>query len=173
MGALTRLRQVWSACTAQISVSDRHFVAVWLTEAEQERFYALDIPHQYHSLRVAYTALEMQKNEQIACDKRLLVKCALLHDTAKRAGTVSTFDKIVCVLLDKAIPRHARRLACSRRGSRLQNLRYAIYLYYNHAQLAADELGGQLGMIIGRHHDKYKKGEPPELTFLRRADDLN
>jgi len=177
MSVWKRVRQVWAACTAHLTPQDRTFVAAYLTKKEIRLFDRMDLAHQYHALRVARTALRLMQKERICCDGRLLARCALLHDTAKRAGEIGTLDKIICVLFDHALPRQMRAFARRGRGGAVQNKRHAAYLYYRHAQLAAKELRA-MGLareasVVAGHHEKPHAGEPLELTVLRRADEMN
>lgn len=166
-----------SAITARIDVSDKTFIAKYLSTAEAKFFYNMNLPDQRHALNVAYTALELA-GEQKQVDQELLIKCALLHDVGKIKGDVSTADKIITVILDKATPAWAKSWGRQGRGGKLANLRHAVYIYYHHAARGAAMLceagmPPQLTEIIAKHHEAPTVGEPSELTLLRTADNLN
>lgn len=141
----------------------------------------MDTAHQYHSLNVAYTSVDLLKKaarEDFGdfIDENLLIRAALLHDIAKKDGTVTTLDKIICVLLDKILPKLAKKIA-AKGGGEKHSFKNAVYLYYNHAAIGAAELK-KCGLereaaIVACHHQPYTDGEAAELTILRQADDLN
>lgn len=174
---LNRVKQVWSALTAQVTPADRAFVAAHLNDREQTLFWAMAVPDQRHALNVAYTALSLAAARPGA-DKALLVKCALLHDVGKRRGDVSTLDKILTVVVYTLWPRGATKFAAPGRGGRVQNIRHAFYIYRHHAARSA-ALVRQAGTaspvaeIISRHHAPPIPEEPLELTLLREADGEN
>jgi len=51
-----RIKQVLAALTAKVTAVDRTFAAENLNHAEQDLFFAMNPPDQYHALQVAYTA---------------------------------------------------------------------------------------------------------------------
>ena len=172
-----RVKQFLSAVTARIEASDQGFIANYLSAEEAKLFYQMNLPDQRHALNVAYSALELA-GRQKQVDQELLVKCALLHDVGKVKGDVSTADKIITVILDKAAPEWAKAWGREGRGGKLANLRHAVYIYYHHAKrgaamLSAAGMSHQLTEIIAKHHEAPAVGEPPELTLLREADNLN
>jgi len=172
-----RVKQFFSAITARIEASDQNFIANYLSTAEAKFFYQMNLPDQRHALNVAYTALELAGGQK-QVDQELLIKCALLHDVGKVKGDVSTADKIITVILDKAAPGWAKSWGRPGRGGKLSNLRHAVYIYYHHAargteMLSAAGMSPQVTEIIAKHHEAPAVGEPPELTLLRTADNLN
>lgn len=171
-----RIRQVWAALTANVGEEDRQFVRRWLSAAEEALFWGMNLPDQYHSLAVARTALALAQPRQ-DINARLLARLALLHDVGKVKGDVSTWDKILTVLLHRLAP-GARRWGQEGRGGRLANVRHAIHVYYHHPERSARLLraagaGEELAALVRRHHKAPEAGEPPELTLLRQADDLH
>lgn len=174
---LNRLRQVWSALTARISPADRAFVARHLNAREERLFWDMAVPDQRHALNVAYTALSLAVVDP-RVDRALLVKCALLHDVGKKRGDVSTLDKILTVLVHRLRPHWVEKIAAPGRGGRVRNIRHAFYIYRHHPARSA-ALVRQAGTapavadIISRHHEAPARGEPPELTLLREADERN
>jgi putative nucleotidyltransferase with HDIG domain len=172
-----RVKQVIAALTARITEQDRCFIIHYLDAAQAKLFWQMNLPDQRHALNVAYTALELATID-CTVDQELLTKCALLHDVGKIKGDVSTADKIITVILDKVAPCWVRQWGRLGRGSKVANLRHAIYIYYNHAARGAAmlrELGAPelMAEIVSRHHQAPTTGEPAELQILRTADSLN
>lgn len=173
---LQRVKQVVSALTARITAADRSFVSQYLNQQEEQFFWAMNLPDQYHALQVAYT-VECLANGRQDVDHQLLTRCALLHDIGKQQGDVSTADKIVTVLAHRLAPRWARRWGKLGRGGKIANLQHAFYIYFHHANRSAAMLK-TLGLeaeaaIVARHHEAPEDTDPPELRLLRQADDLH
>jgi putative nucleotidyltransferase with HDIG domain len=174
---LNRVKQVVAALTAEITPEDRLFVSHYLNTEEQTLFGGMNLPDQRHVLNVAYTALQLAKDQE-NINQNLLVKCALLHDVGKIKGDVSTFDKIMTVIGHKVSPRWAKQWGRLGRGNKLKNLRHAFYIYFHHAQRSATMLQ-KVGVsptvvnIVARHHQAPAIHDPLELVILRKADDLN
>lgn len=174
---LKRVKQVVKALTAAITAADREFVSRELLPAEQQLFWSMNKPDQRHALDVAYTALRLAEGRS-DINQQLLIQCALLHDVGKVKGDVSTFDKIAAVIAHKAAPHWAKRWAKAGRGSRVANLRHAFHTYFHHAERSAEFLqqsgsNAAVVAIVRRHHQAELPEDPPELTLLRIADDLN
>ncbi len=170
-----RIRQVAAALAARVTADDEAFVAAWLTPAERQLFFDMNLPDQYHSLRVAHTARRLAAGRGDV-DLALLTRCALLHDVGKVKGDVSTFDKAAAVIADRLAPARARAWGRSGRGGKVANLRHALYVYFHHPERSAALLASddkRLLNIISRHHQPQMAGEPPELTLLRTADDMH
>ncbi len=172
-----RVKQVVAALTARIEERDQIFIDKYLSKAEAAFFEQMNLPDQRHALNVAYTALALVADQK-HIDQDLLVKCAILHDVGKVKGDVSTADKIITVILDTFMPQWAKSWGREGRGGKIANLRHAVYIYYNHAargsaMLAAAGMPLSITEIIARHHEAPAVGEPPELTLLRAADNLN
>jgi len=172
-----RVKQVLSALTAQITPADLMFVREYLTTDEQVLFWGMNMPDQYHSLQVAYTALQLTAHA-MNLDHHLLVKCALLHDVGKIKGDISTVDKIITVLAYHVWPQWAKEWGRLGRGNLVMNVRHAFYIYFHHAQRSATLLMGanteiQVVDIVGKHHKAPEENDPLELVILRRSDDLN
>ena len=169
---IQRIRQFCRAITARITDADKKWVADNLPPAAQELFYAMHPADQYHALNVARTALELWE-KQPAGDRDLLLRSALLHDVGKKRGDMDVFGKVWAVLLKHFLPELAKKLALQGTGY----LGHIMYISYNHAQIGAEKLQ-HIGMvqeaeIIRYHHSPEQKDEPPELTLLRMADELN
>ena len=173
---LQRIRQFLAAITARVTDDNRSYVDTWLTADEQKLFWQMNLPDQCHALQVAYTAASLAEN-QPDIDRRLLIRCALLHDVGKRKGDVSTVDKIITVLAHAAAPDWASRWGRQGRGGPWQNVRHAFFIYFHHASLSAQMLTDlnlhQEAAVVARHHKAPADNDPPELVILRKADDLN
>lgn len=171
---LTRVRQVFCAFKARISQADRAFVERSLQPPEQALFWGMNLPDQRHALNVAYTARQMADG-MTGVDRRLLTKCALLHDVGKVYGDVSTADKILTVIAHRLAPRWAKQWGRAGRGSILQNLRHAFYVYFHHPARSAALLqqagtDPSVAAIVAKHHAAPAQDDPPELAILRQAD---
>lgn len=178
MSYIKRIKQVYKALTAKIEEADRFFLAKWLTKRESDLFWAMNLPDQRHCLNVAYTALALSEGGQDGIDKAKLMKCCLLHDVGKVCGDVSTFDKVMAVLIYGRMPALARR--CRRRGrggNAWRNFCHALYIYEYHPQIGYEKLmaigEAEIAGIVARHHEARKSGDSAELLLLREADELN
>lgn len=174
---LKRVKQVIAAVTAVITLEDELFLKKYLDTKEQTLFWGMNLPDQRHVLNVAYTALELAKNQE-KIDEKLLIKCALLHDVGKIKGDVSTADKIMTVIGHKLSPQWAKNWGRLGRGNKLANLRHAFHIYFHHAQRSATMLekigaNSQVVNIVAKHHKAPEVNDPLELVILRQADDLN
>ncbi len=172
-----RVKQLIAALSARITRQDREFVVSRLTAAEAALFWQMNLPDQRHALNVAYTASALAAGDA-TLDQELLLQCALLHDVGKVRGDVSTFDKVLTVILDKVAAGWARRWAREGRGDKVANLRHAVYVYYHHAARGAallQAIGASPAMlrIVERHHAAQAADDPPELVVLRTADSLH
>ena len=174
---INRVRQLFSALTASISPADQDFVARHLTEEEQSLFWRMNLPDQRHALNVTYSAQAMAQ-ELCGIDRMVLLKCALLHDVGKVCGDVSTIDKVVTVLAHFCCKTRAERWGRLGRGNRLQNLRHAFFVYFHHGDRGAEFLTNiqaeqRIIEIVRQHHKAPADSDPPELTVLRKADNLH
>jgi putative nucleotidyltransferase with HDIG domain len=169
-----RAKQVWAALTARITADDQLYVAEYLNSREQGLFWQMDLPEQYHALRVAQTAMELAEAYP-AVDRELLRKAALLHDIGKMRGDISTADKIVTVLVHRFTPRMGRIIARPGKGNKIANLRHAFYIYGHHARRGAKSAANAgvepaVVELIRRHHQKSAHTDSVELKLLRKAD---
>ncbi|QDR81499.1 HDIG domain-containing metalloprotein [Sporomusa termitida] len=169
-----RVKQLVSALSARITQQDREFVASHLTAGQAALFWQMNLPDQRHALNVAYTASALGSGD-CTIDQELLLQCALLHDVGKVRGDVSTFDKVLTVILDKVAAGWARGWARPGRGGKVANLRHALYIYYQHAARGAvmlQAIGAAPAMIriVERHHQAPAVDDEPELVILRLAD---
>jgi putative nucleotidyltransferase with HDIG domain len=175
---INRIKQVISALTACILPEDEAFVALHLNKEEQNLFWNMNLPDQRHALNVAYAAGRMAQVRPGACNQEVAVKCALLHDVGKVSGDVSTADKIIAVLAHHVCPTWVERWGQFGRGSRLENLRHAFFIYFHHAERSAALLtdihtGKLMVTIVRNHHKVPAEDDPPELAVLRAADRLH
>jgi len=166
-----------AALTAKVTDADREFIAKRLNLNEKKLFYGMNLPDQHHALNVAYTAIELAKNYPTV-DKEILVRCALLHDVGKQRGDVSTWDKIITVIAHKIFPAKAKAWGRPGRGSKVSNLRHAVYLYFHHPMRSAEMLLAigteqKIADIIRLHHTAPLDDDSLELIILRQADDLH
>ncbi len=174
---MNRVKQLLSALTASILPADKIFVEQNLSTEEQYLFWRMNLPDQRHALNVAYSAQAMAKGLQ-GIDQGMLLKCALLHDVGKVRGDVSTLDKVITVIAHACCKSWAENWGRLGRGTKLQNLRHAFYIYFHHGQRGAVFLADihadqQIVDIVRQHHQAPADHDPPELDILRRADNLH
>lgn len=182
---IRRIKQFWRAFKAKITDEDKFFIGKYLNEEEQKLFFNMQVFDQRHSLNVAYTAgliIKEQKIEDI--DEDLLFKACLLHDIARTKQDICLGDKVVNVLISKIAPKkskiwaeQAKVLSKIERKSFWQKRRYALYLYYYHAQIGAEILAkmglSELSEIVRYHHIDLENKINRELIILCQADNLN
>ena len=170
-----RVGQFAAAMLAKVTEQDKEYVASYLSDVEQKLFYAVSIPDQKHAIRVARTAERLIRAENVACDKRLTVRSALLHDVGRTRRDMGTSGKVISVLLRACFG--TRIKSWRKKNLRRKGLRHVIYVYYEHPKIGAEMLraiGDECeAAIIEKHHSEPKADEPIELTLLRRADELN
>lgn len=174
-----RIRQFFAAISAEITPDDCAMVSQYLNRPEQDLFWRMNLPDQQHSIRVACSALTLAADSPQPVDVEMLIKAALLHDSGKEKGDVSTFDKVLAVLLHAAMGDRARDLAKPGRGSRLDNIRHALYIYFHHPERSAAKIrtagsNERISAIVAQHHNKnLAKDASPELILLQKADEMN
>ena len=169
MSVIKRVLQFIRAVTARVSVEDGKYISTHLNAEEQKIFFAMSVADQVHSLRTAYTVERLVIEDKRGVDREFLIRCALLHDTGRRAGDLTIKGKIFAVLITSIAPKFAERLEL--------NGNHALYVYHNHAEIGARRLQ-KLGLfkeakIIAKHHAKPKPDDPFELKLLRLADNEN
>lgn len=178
-----RIKQFFHAITAKVSFADALYVREMLGMDETILFFAMSIEDQRHAIDVAHTVehlydkMSEEKKEKI--DGHILVKAALLHDVGRVKGDMKIHQKVLCVLLDKWDPQHARLLAKSNgdKGS----LAHAFLAYYRHPKIGAEKLeeigaDSRIVYLVRHHHSKKKDKENElykELTLLKKADGMN
>ena len=174
MNILQRGKQFFLALGAKVTAADEAFFTHWLPERQaRELFLSQTAPDQKHALRVAYTAQQLARGKTL--DLPLLLRAALLHDTGRTAADMSTMGKVFAVILTKVFSASwLKRKALKHRHKFLWHI---IYIYYFHPQIGAEKLR-QAGLLqeaelVAGHHLPAAKNEPPELTILRQADNLN
>ena len=169
MSVFGRIRQFFRAVTARVTVEDGKYISAHLNAEEQKIFFAMSVADQVHSLRTAYTIERLIIEDKRGVDREFLIRCALLHDTGRKAGDLTIPGKVFVVLITTFAPGFAERLEL--------NGNHALYVYHNHAQLGARKLQ-QIGLfkeakIIAKHHAKPKPDDPLELKLLRLADNAS
>ncbi|MBR4641260.1 MAG: HD domain-containing protein [Selenomonadaceae bacterium] len=169
MSVLKRIMQFVRAVTARVTVEDGKYISAHLNAEEQKIFFAMSIADQAHSLRTAYKVERLVIEDKRGVDKEFLIRCALLHDTGRRAGDLTIRGKIFVVLVTKFAPKFAERLEIN--GNR------ELYIYHYHAEIGARQLQ-QIGLfkeakIIAKHHAPPKPDDPLELKLLRLADNAS
>lgn len=173
-----RVKQFWAAITARVTQEDATWVNQHLSEEEARLFFRMNLPDQQHTIRVARTAMELAKAQTGAVDCTLLLKAGLLHDVGKIKGDVSTMDKVLTVLGHKFAPHMMRSWGREGRGTKIDNLRHACYVYFHHPQRGADflrQIGEKEDLIelVAHHHDHEQAEDTLMLRLLRRADELH
>jgi putative nucleotidyltransferase with HDIG domain len=174
---IQRVKQFFAALTAKISPEDTEFIARHLKVEEAVLFWGMNISDQRHALNVAYTAIDIASG-RADIDKTALFKAALLHDVGRTKGDLSIIDKVIAVLLDKYAPLKAHEWGRFGRGGKLDNIRHALFIYYNHPAISASllkdlDVCDKVVNLVLRHHFEEVPGDPPELNILRKADNLN
>lgn len=175
---MKRAKQFWAAITARVTMEDSTWVNGILSPREANLFWRMNLPDRQHAIRVARSAMALAEKESVDIDHDLLLRASLLHDVGKVYGDVSTADKVLTVIGHKFAPRMMRSWGREGRGSRVDNLRHACYVYFHHPQRSADFLRkinteDALVQLALHHHDKMTAGERMELTLLRRADEMH
>ncbi|MBQ4494415.1 MAG: HD domain-containing protein, partial [Selenomonadaceae bacterium] len=132
MSVFGRVLQFIRAVTARVSVEDGKYISTHLNADEQKIFFAMSVADQVHSLRTAYTVERLIIEDKRGVDREFLIRCALLHDTGRRAGDLTIRGKIFAVLITSIAPKFSERLELN--GNR------ALYVYHNHAEIGARRL---------------------------------
>ena len=169
----SRIRQFVRAVTARVSDEERAYVASVLPEKAVPLFYAMHRADQRHALNVARTAMTLadeRERDGVCVNRKLLERCALLHDVGRRRGDLDIFGKVACVLLVHYFPMRSKQWADDGTSAMLR-------VSYHHPQIGAELLRG-IGLfleasIIERHHAPAQATDPIELTLLRAADEAN
>lgn len=174
---MNRVKQLLSALRAVVTPQDMVFVDNWLSPAERELFDRMSLPDRRHCLNVAYTAVELAASST-GIDRSTLIKASLLHDVGRRHGDVSTTDKVIAVLSRALFGSRIFAWGKKGRGGKVDNLRHALYVSANHAQISAELLraaGTETAVIclVADHHKPAATADSAELTLLRAADNLN
>ncbi len=169
MSVFKRIWQFIRAVAARVTVEDGQYISAHLNADEQKIFFAMSVADQAHSLRTAYTIERLVIEDKRGVDREFLIRCALLHDTGRRAGDLTIAGKVFAVLITTFAPKFADRLEIN--GNR------ALYVYHHHAELGAQKLQ-RIGLfkeakIIAKHHAPPKPDDPLELKLLRLADNEN
>lgn len=175
---LKRIKQFFSAITAEVRETENEFIDCYLTDLEQKLFYQMSIVDQRHALDVSYRVQKILKAKSYAdqsSELLLLSKAALLHDIGKRAGDLSIFDRVFIVLINRFWPGRVDDWALEGRGNFIQNRRHACYIAGNHSVLGANMLrqinsDSELIELVLNHH--CSQIEDWRIKILQAADFL-
>ena len=169
----SRIRQFVRAVTARVSDEERAYVASVLPEKAVPLFYAMHRADQRHALNVARTAMTLadeRERDGVCVNRKLLERCALLHDVGRRRGDLDIFGKVACVLLVHYFPERSKRWAEDGTSAMLR-------VYYHHPEIGAELLRGiglfEEASIIEHHHVSANVRDSLELCLLRDADEAN
>ena len=110
--------------------------------------------------------------------KKILAMLLALTMVLGMGLTSMAADKVITVIGHKFAPRMMRSWGREGRGSRLDNLRHACYVYFHHPRRSAEflkEIGAEKELIelVFHHHEPMVHGERIELTLLRQADEMH
>lgn len=181
---IQRIRQFIRAINAKITSEDIEFVNKFLNDQEKKLFFSMQVFDQRHVLNVAYTAKRFIQEQEVKVDEFLLMRACLLHDVGRNAKDICLADKVINVLVSKLLPKqslkwakNAQPLGKLKYKSFWQKRRYALYIYFYHAQIGA-ELLQRMGLyeiaeIIREHHNCLTENACVELQILCKADSLN
>lgn len=159
-----RVKQFFRGLAAYIPDKKMELVDYYLTQKEKDLFNRLPLHEKKHAVNTAWTIYNAVYNR----DKYILVKAALLHDIGKVQGKLGIIKKSILVLMDRFLPRTAKKLS---------NKLNMFYLYYNHPEIGAKLLRSintneQVVMLVKYHHSSgynYIEG----MDILKEADSLN
>ncbi len=166
-----RVRQFFWAFFSSVSEQDRNFVKEILDSELLPLFYRMSVPDQCHSLRVARYVQSHFSDGIEPADYGLLLRCSLLHDIGRQKGDLGVFGKSFAVIFSNVFPGLSDKYSKKENGYWHRKM----YIYYQHAKIGADilmELGySEEAEVIRRHHEAPADDDPPELRFLRIADE--
>jgi putative nucleotidyltransferase with HDIG domain len=172
-----RIRQFLQAIGSNPVPAELLTVRQYLNQTERDLFYNMVPAIQKHSINTALTILNMPA-EKTGINKSLLIKAALLHDTAKIRGSIYLWDRVSYVLLKKLFPKLLQYLASPGHGSFLARFRQALYIHLHHPEIGARiaekaGLDKNLVYLIKHHHDAVRAWGSKELAILMEADEAN
>jgi predicted HD phosphohydrolase len=164
---MRRLRQLYSALTARISLADQAVVMEILTSAEQQLFERMPVFDRRHTLDVYYTLKRAGHTDQA------LLKAALLHDCGKVDDEGRSIPLVyygVFVVLKVCIPTLYWRAVEYGRGICWP---FAIHARHDQrsAQLAA--AAGSPAQTVEILHDYGAQRQLPATQLLAWADEEN
>ena len=177
--ALYRSRQFFQALGAgltPLTPKERGLAWEHLPEAARHLFDAMPPADQRHSLNV------LAALQDAGCDPPALLQAALLHDCAKREGSVRLWHRVALVLLKAFWPALAARWAAEP-APVCADWRYPLWAHLHHpargAALAAAAGCDPLAVTLIRRHQEPPTAHADDpsldglLAALQAADDDN
>lgn len=185
---IRRIKQFIKGVKAHLTEDDHQIIKKYLTNKEQEFFFAMHIVDQYHSMNVFKTAYKYSKNYD-GVNKLLLYKLCLLHDIGREKNEISIWGKVFPVLfpfiLKTDLPNWGRQKLKAKNHflkilARFFNF---FYLYKNHPSLSRKKLDtikinkediffyNKLKFFVENHHTKNIQAI--EFQIFQRADNEN
>ncbi len=161
-----RVKQVIWAITAKITTADKVFVDMYLTDHEQQLFYALKRYEQKHSIHVAQAMYQewVAREDEAVVQTETVIRLGLLHDIGKSVYPMGVIGKTLMVLGDNItkgqLQKHTR---CK-----------MVKCYYQHPQLGYERLKPYLKdelflQLILRHHDTVTAFKASEINEADKA----
>jgi putative nucleotidyltransferase with HDIG domain len=172
-----RFKQFMFAVSSRAHSEDTKFVSEYLTVNETALFERLPDDIRKHLIHIAKKLLSVSREAPPEMDVRLLVRVGLLHDIGKGIVHLSIADRVVMVILRRAMPSLYNSLADRGHNERAGRIARKFYVHREHAKIAADLLGAagtehKVIDIINRHSSKPAADDPIELVLLRKADEV-
>ena len=165
-----RVKQFYINVTDKMNKEDYKYVEDRLNKDELLLFTKLLKSEQKHSVRIAKEIQfiienKLINNEDIICNKDLLLKTALLHDIGKIRKRLNVIDKSIIVILNKITKGELKNFEKSKKVQCYY--RHSEYSYEILKKVEADEL---LLNIIKNHHNDT---EDEIIKFFKKIDDEN
>ncbi|MDW7674302.1 MAG: HD domain-containing protein [Bacillota bacterium] len=174
MGELfVRLNQVWDALFGKLSKEDMAWVKSSLTCEEYSLFLRLSRPDQYHSFKVAKTAISLcLKDETEQLELSIVKKAALLHDIGKADQRLLLLERILPVVTSIISLSLAKYII---EKSNINGIARGFYVYAYHGsrgqQLALiHSIDHQIIEVIAKHQQEVNKHDSKLLRLIKIAD---
>lgn len=170
MGILYRTRQFWAALSAAPAGKDLDLAAQTLSREQFALFRRMQPSEQAHSLEVLQGLLRQEPIE------RELAAAALLHDVGKIRFPLRTWERVLIVIAQSALPRQAKAWG----AAEPDGWKRPFVVAEKHPDWGAD-LAEQAGLgtrgveVIRRHQRKLfpTAAEDPLYPFLVRLQSLD
>ena len=164
---IQRIRQFWRAVNASLNADDTAFVKANLNEVQQRLFFSMNVFDQRHVLNTAYTALKIQRAEQLPLDEKLLIRACLLHDIARTRADICIWDKVANVLLAHFAPHRAKQIASAAASLKDEHRSFGAALRRLHLLLPCAARRGKAALARhGRHRRRHRAS--PRRRKIRR-----